>query len=183
MPNDEGAMGNTTAGRQGKLMLVIAWIIGIGLLASVFDVWESKQLNPNQSVSVMHEPGQPAQLVLQMNRWGHYVVNGSIEDRPAEFLLDTGATRVTVPESVAERAGLSRMGRSLARTANGTVTVYDTVIDRLEFGGMVLRNVKATINPAMSDDDAVLLGMSALRQFDLRQSLDTLTLSKPLPPE
>tara|TARA_R100000306_G_scaffold62579_1_gene74274 strand:+ start:65783 stop:66334 length:552 start_codon:yes stop_codon:yes gene_type:complete len=181
MSNDEGATGSPSGGRQGKFMLVIAWIIGIALLAGAFDVWETKQYNPNQSASVIDEPGQPAQLVLRMNRWGHYVVDGSIEDRPAQFLLDTGATRVTVPESIAQRAGLPRMGRSLARTANGTVTVYDTTIDRLEFGGMVLRNVKATINPAMSDDDAVLLGMSALRQFDLRQSLDTLTLTKPSP--
>lgn len=158
---------------------MFCWVIGIGLLALAIDGWLSSARNPNRDIEVLQSVDGTDAIELAVNRQGHYVVSGSINGSEADFLLDTGATRVTISAGLAERAGLPRLGRSLARTANGTVEVYDTVIDQLEFGGMRLPQVKGIINPGMTDDDAVLLGMSALRRFDIRHSKGTMTLTKP----
>ena len=60
-------------------------------------------------------------------------------------------------------------------TANGPVTVYDTIINQLTIGDIVLYNVPASINTGMQGT-GILLGMSALSQVEFVQSGDYLTL-------
>ena len=102
-------------------------------------------------------------------------MTGQINRQPVEFLLDTGATDVVIPEAIARQLNL-RVGRPhLASTANGTITVYSTIIDELGIGDIILYNVRASINPAMRPP-SVLLGMSALKQIEFIQKGDSLTL-------
>ena len=112
---------------------------------------------------------------MQRNRFGHYLVNGQINNSPVAFLLDTGATDVVVPEDTAKRLNLPYGYRSQAMTANGQVTIYRTKINELQIGEIRLYNVDASINPAMADG-AILLGMSALSKIEFTQSGNTLTL-------
>ena len=73
------------------------------------------------------------------------------------------------------RAGLQHLRAARASTAAGTITVFDTRIDRVALGDIVLRDVNASINPHMQGRD-VLLGMSFLGQLELTQRDGTLTL-------
>jgi aspartyl protease family protein len=94
------------------------------------------------------------------------VASGKINGKPVEFLVDTGASFVSVPEQVANRVGLEK-GRPLtANTANGNVTVYSTSLDRISIGDITLYDVKADINPHM-DGEEILLGMSFLRNLSV----------------
>ncbi len=161
----------------GLGMLVGAFAIGLGLLTLFFDGYLDRQQNPNQRpISQVTADGQ-IEVILQRNRQGHYVAGGQINNSDATFLLDTGATDVVIPEMLANRAGLQRGAPMQAMTANGVVTVYSTRIDELRLGDIQLRDVRASINPAMSGD-TVLLGMSALRQVEFTQRDGTLTLSQ-----
>src|SRR5699024_1875562 len=117
------------------------------------------------------------EIKLQANRQGHYLANGTINSQNVTFILDTGATTVSVSESIAKKAGLTRRQPSRARTAAGTVKVWSTTIQELRLGDITFKNVPATINPAM-DADMALLGMSVLGQLNFSQQSGVLTLSQ-----
>ena len=155
-------------------MFAMAFILGIAMLTVFFGGIEEHQRNPNQNPESILL-AQSVEVVLKRNRRGHYVVTGAINNRPVELLLDTGATDVVIPEALADKLQLKRGRPMRAMTANGPVTVYETYIDQLSIGDILLFNVRASINPAMSPP-AVLLGMSALGQVEFVQSGDSLTL-------
>ena len=115
------------------------------------------------------------EVVLRQNRAGHYVASGGINGQPVTFLLDTGATSVSIPASVAGRLGLKRGAAMRAHTANGTVTTYATRLDEVRLGNISLENVRADINPHMLGDE-VLLGMSFLRKLEFTQRDRELTI-------
>ena len=96
-------------------------------------------------------------------------------DSSVTFLLDTGATQVSIPAHIADELQLESYGNYPVQTANGTVTVYRTKIDQLSIGNIFLYNVAAHINPAMKSDE-ILLGMSALKKIEFSQTGKQLTL-------
>ncbi|MBQ73666.1 MAG: TIGR02281 family clan AA aspartic protease [Gammaproteobacteria bacterium] len=160
----------------GQGMFAATFVLGIALLTVFFGGVEKRQRNPNQdpeSVMLAHS----VEVDLKRNRKGHYVVTGTINSHPVELLLDTGATDVVVPEALADRLGLRRGRAGRAMTANGSVTVYETNINRLKIGDILLSDVRASINPAMPPP-AILLGMSALGRVEFVQSGDSLTLKQ-----
>ncbi|WP_390593925.1 TIGR02281 family clan AA aspartic protease [Simiduia litorea] len=158
----------------GRGMLTLVWIFALGLLTLIFGRWEDHQVNPNQSPS-SQRLGTTTEVLLTANRQHHYLANGQINNQPVTFLLDTGATHVSVPAHLAQKLGLERGQAMTSTTANGKVTVYSTRISRLDLGAIQLYNLQGSINPGMKDDE-VLLGMSALKQLEIRQLGDTLTL-------
>ena len=165
---------------MGGTMLLIAWgLIFAGLIA-FFTNWQDKRTNPNQQLVGLVDPYGVREIILVANRNHHYVVSGEINGEPVTFLVDTGATDVSVPESLAEKLGLHKGLKGYAHTANGTVGIYATTIDTLILGNLEFHNLPASINPGMDDDLEVLLGMSALRQLELIQIDNKLTLRQHL---
>lgn len=156
-------------------MLVASFCLGLLGLTFLFDGWLETQSNPNRDPFSIETSSGTRQVVLQQNRQGHYVAGGEINGLPVTFLLDTGATDVAIPASIANKAGLSRGSASQASTANGIITVYDTQINELTFGNITLKNISASITPSMGGE-TILLGMSALRKIDFSQQGSTLTL-------
>jgi len=163
----------------GRHMMLLAWVIALVLLAFFFSGVLDKQHNPNQQVqSTVNEHGDH-EVVLRRNRQGHYVTTGSINNQPVVFLLDTGATVVSVPENIARRLDLKAGAAAYANTANGTITTYSTQLDSIGIGNIQLNNVAAHINPKMSGNE-ILLGMSFLKKLEFVQKGDTLTIRRPL---
>ena len=161
--------------RIGQGMVAAAFVLGIAMLTWLFSGVEERARNPNSDPLWSTTAGGAIAVVLERNRAGHYVMSGAVNGVTTEFLLDTGATDVVIPLGLARASGLEARGSSQAMTANGPVTVHNTTIDRLALGPITLRNVRASINPAM-DEDIVLLGMSALRQVEFTQRGNELTL-------
>ncbi|MEI6893473.1 MAG: TIGR02281 family clan AA aspartic protease [Colwellia sp.] len=152
-----------------KTFVWLAWIIGLALLMFVFQDVLDEQYNPNTLPDIRLTASGQAEVVLAQNRQGHYVARGTINEMPVTFLLDTGATQVSVPAHIAEQLGLIVQGNYQVQTANGQVTVYKTELEQLSLGNIFLYNVAAHINPAMKTDE-ILLGMSALKQVDFYQT-------------
>ena len=96
-----------------------------------------------------------------------------------QFLLDTGATDVVIPQAQADKLNLTRGTAAQVVTANGIITVYPTTLNSLTLGGLTARNISGVINPYM-DQATVLLGMSFLKNLSLVQYQGTLTLSSQL---
>jgi len=175
MPSTSTGRNRPPGKRIGQGMLVFSFLLGLGGLTFFFDGQLQQQANPNQNPLVLELDSGVREVILQQNRQGHYVANGTVNNVPVLFLLDTGATRVAIPESVALAAGLQRGNASRASTANGVITIYSTRVDELTLGNIVLEGVNASITTSMPGD-TILLGMSALRQVEFSQRGDELTL-------
>ena len=160
---------NNSTTQFGRIFTWIAWLLVLGLLAFVFQDLLETQNNPNEHPQYSRNKQGDAEVILQQNRHGHYVVNGTINQQKVTFLLDTGATEVSIPEQLAQQLNLPRFGRYQVSTANGTITVQQTTIDELSIGNIFLYNVRANINPGMRDNE-ILLGMSALKKLEFQQT-------------
>ena len=161
-----------------RVMAIAAFVVLLGLMTLLFGDLLERQRNPNQQPQTIGSPIENPAVRLLRNKFGHYVATGSINGEPVEFLLDTGATDVSVPPGVARRAGLERGIAHSVSTANGIVTVYSTVLDEVALGPITQYNVDANINPHMNVD-AVLLGMSFLKRVTFTQRGEHLILQLP----
>ena len=160
-------------------MLIFARVAGLALLTVLFQDLLEERFNPNAKplVQVGHD-GQ-VEVVLERNAQGHYVAGGQINGLPVTFLVDTGATDVAIPEALADRLRLDRVGGGISQTANGPVAVWQTVLGRVRLGDIELRDVRASIVPSMAARDPVLLGMSFLRRLEFAQRDGQLVLHLP----
>jgi aspartyl protease family protein len=158
----------------GKNMMIIAWIFAIALLTYFFGMFEDKQLNPNDSPS-SYRSQNAIEVTLDRNKYGHYMVSGSVNQREVLFMLDTGATVVAVPGELQQELGLISGNMHYSHTANGKAKAYDTIIRSLEIGDIMLRDVRASIIPNMQGRE-ILLGMSVLKQLEFTQKGKQLTL-------
>lgn len=152
----------------------VFWVVVLIGLTALFSYWIDALRNPNRAVRSTVS-ADTVEIILQRNRQGHYHLTGFINGREVEFLLDTGATVVSVPQSVANELSLPRGTDTEVHTANGMARAWLTRLDSVRLGEIELNNVRAHINPGLTGRE-VLLGMSVLKQLDFSQRGNTLTL-------
>jgi aspartyl protease family protein len=104
---------------------------------------------------------------------GHYHWPGAINGRKVDFLIDTGATTTTLPQSLADALELPALGRVHGTTANGPVSGTLTRADVTLEGGVAVSNLRLIALPALQ---APLLGMNVLGRLQWRQSGDRLII-------
>lgn len=160
--------------RTGRWMIYAAWILVLAMATWLFQGVVQQRRNPNQEVST-RVSGQAREVTLERNRQGHFVASGEINGEPVTFLLDTGATDVSIPSAVADRIGLERESKVSYRTANGVAPAYLTRLDEVSIGGIRVNDIRGSINPNV-DFDEVLLGMSFLERVEFSQRDGRLTL-------
>ncbi|WFF42206.1 TIGR02281 family clan AA aspartic protease [Salinicola endophyticus] len=163
-----------TTRRLGLGMMLLCWVVMLALAVWWFRGVESRRANPNLELSRHAAPGAP--VTLARNAAGHFVAPGEIDGQPVTFLLDTGATYVSLSRGLAERLGLQPGPAATFTTANGRVEGRLTTLDSVRLGGLSARRVAGSIHAGIGDD-MVLLGMSFLGRFDIQIRADHLTLS------
>lgn len=161
---------------MGKGMIIGAWVLLLVLLTSLFQSLLEQQHNPNRNPTGGIGGDGVREVVLQRNKRGHYVADGSINGYPVVFLVDTGATDVAVSEALANRLGLEKSGGAFVSTANGVVAVWQSVLTHVSLGVIRIENVRASVLPDMQPANQVLLGMSFLKQLELIQRDGSLIL-------
>jgi len=166
-----------TKSGMGWSMLIAMWVLIFLMLGWFFNKVLNQQRNPNQSVISQHLSDATIEVKLQRNRFGHYVTNGQINDTEVEFILDTGATGVVIPEQVAKQLKLNKGRAVTVHTANGRIQAFMSSLSQVAIGEIKLNDVKAMINPA-EKSDVILLGMSFLKHIEFTQRGDTLVLRK-----
>lgn len=157
-------------------MTVVAWLLLFFFLYSVFDYSILERTNPNQMI-VTQMNGDKREIVLQRNAYGHYVVNGTINEQQVTFLLDTGATDIAISESLANRLELKKGRKVIVNTANGNIAAYQTRLDNVALGDIILYDLNATILSNLHGNEA-LLGMNFLKHFEITQKGNTLTITQ-----
>ena len=164
--------------RAGRVLMIVAWAAAMFLATHFFGQWEERQQNPNAVVQSEQGDGF-IEVRLLSNGQGHFVADGAINGRVVHFMLDTGATDVAIPEALARDLDLDRGPPVQLSTANGRTEGYRTRLNSLQLGDIHLRDVRALVVPGL-DGQAVLLGMSALRQLEFTQRGGTMLLRQNL---
>jgi aspartyl protease family protein len=120
--------------------------------------------------------GGGRQIVLTAESGGHFFSSGTINGKTVRFMVDTGATNVSMSQEDADRIGLDYKNgqRGMTRTANGIVPVYRATLTSVRVGDVQVYNVDATIVPGQMS--FVLLGNSFLTRFQMRRENDKMTL-------
>ncbi|MGZ8227741.1 MAG: retropepsin-like aspartic protease family protein [Methylococcaceae bacterium] len=114
-------------------------------------------------------------LVLEQGNGGHYFLDSEVNGVPVKFVVDTGATVVSLPSSVASAANIICKGQVTMETANGSTMACSTVIAKLKFGSFVVKDVTAVIVPNLAQP---LLGMNILEQFNITQDGNKMKISE-----
>lgn len=122
--------------------------------------------------------GGGARIVLTAGSGGHFITDGAINGHAARFLVDTGATYVSMGAAEAERLGIDfRKGqRGVSSTANGQIVVYRVSLASVRVGDVNIYNVDALVSQLPMD--YVLLGNSFLTRFQMKRENETMTLVK-----
>ena len=175
----DGPVEQKPAGSSFGLWMAIGfWVLLLGFGTVGAQKYLEKQNEADPPLIIRSDSGTGPAIALNGTRRGHYRVQGLVNGHPVDFLVDTGATEVSIPENVAKMIGLRRGQAGYANTANGVATIYDTEIQSLTIGPLHRSNVAAHISPGLTDGDA-LLGMSFLRHFDLVQRGNQLQIQTP----
>ena len=157
--------------KLGHKFIIAMWIAVMIMVYFLFENILENDYNPNQRIQM----SSANEVTLQRNRYGHYVTQGKINNQPVTFLLDTGATDISIPSKIANKLKLKAGQERRYQTANGIIVGNLTILNSVSIGAIKLNNVRASINPAM-DNDEILLGMSFLKFIEFTQRGDTLIL-------
>jgi len=107
------------------------------------------------------------------------VLNGSMHQN---FMVDTGASMVTIPSNAADTLGLKIVQgyhgntSQIVSTAGGSVAADQVLIDTLEIDGWVEHNVRALVIDIPGQPGMGLLGLNYLQRFKMDLNNDSGTL-------
>jgi len=160
--------------RLGHKFIIAMWIAVMIMAFFLFNNILENDYNPNQQV-LTQQSGDKNTVVLKRNRYGHYVTQGKINNQPVTFLLDTGASDISIPDKIARKLKLKYGQERRYQTANGSIIGYLTTVESVSIGNIKLNNARASINPKMQGNE-ILLGMSFLKFIEFTQRGDTLIL-------
>jgi aspartyl protease family protein len=122
--------------------------------------------------------GSGSQIVLTAGTGGHFMTQGSINGKAIEFMVDTGATTISLSADDARRIGIKYENgqKVMSQTANGTRVVHVVRLDRVRIKDVELYDVEAVVGDAPMP--FALLGNSFLTRFQMKRENDIMTLTK-----
>ncbi len=153
-------------------------LVAIEAGAAIFDVdGKRRRMQIGQSIVSAAKAAKPV-LTLNADAQGHFFAQGSINGEPLRFLVDTGATFISLGAADARRAriDLSKGERGTTMTANGVARVWKVRLASVKVGDITLRDVEATVHE--HDLPIALLGMSFLNRMEMRRDGTSLTLTQ-----
>ncbi len=168
-------------GSPPRLIAAGQTVQGVKLLSSssdsaTFEIdGKQRTLAMGQSFASSAGGGKPS-VTLSADPSGHFFMPGAINGASVMFLLDTGASSVTLPASEARRMGIDyKTGRMTgASTANGVIPAWRVTLNNVRVGNINLNQVEGIV--VETSMPAVLLGMSFLNRTDMRREGQTMTL-------
>lgn len=127
----------------------------------------------------LHTSGSNPTVTLTADSQGQFVTVGNINGATTQFMVDTGASYVSLTVAEAKRMGIPYLQgeRAFSATANGVVTIHRVTLDTVRVGDITLNQVEAAVHEGNGMPMA-LLGMSFLKRLEMRREGTTLTLVK-----
>lgn len=128
------------------------------------------------------QPAESSSVTISLNDAGQYRTTGSVNDRPVPLLVDTGANIVAINSSDARSLGIDFVGTGKRRqvvTAGGVVASWQVTLDSVQIGDIRVSNVEAVVLEG-GFPETILLGMTFLRNVEIRESGGVLVLTSKL---
>lgn len=155
--------------KWGPFWIVVFWMVVMGLLYVAMNHY----LKPKPLVV-----SASGDLIIARARDGHFYARGEVNGRPVRFLVDTGASMVTVSEQFARTAGMSGGVPTVFKTANGDMPGWTVSDIPVTLGPVSVSGVRVAVGLVGHEIGDALLGQSFLAKFEVLLEKDRMTLRK-----
>ncbi|MBL8520299.1 MAG: TIGR02281 family clan AA aspartic protease [Betaproteobacteria bacterium] len=153
-------------------------LLSVASDSAEFDIEGNKEtlkLGQPFSAPSTHTQGS---VTIVPDEQGHHWANATVNGRTIRFLVDTGATLVSIPAAFARNAGIDyKKGTpGKVQTANGGSEGWRITLDAVTIGDVTLHQVNAVV--IESGLDTALLGMSFLSRTEMKRDSNGMVLTK-----
>jgi len=159
-----------------KVLLLAVTLLSAGVASAQSRVWKCDGGHTNDATAAQQRgcklserrssPGIPSVMTVPIDPDGHFRLRGFINNQPAMFLVDTGATHISVSDDFARRANLQAGSLVKLNTANGVRTGQLVKGVTVIVGSFAVPAATVAVGTAGQGGE-VLLGQSFLRNFDI----------------
>ena len=149
--------------------------------SATFEVDGKRQtLGMGQSISIGGGPVSAQRATLTADSGGHFLTTADVNGIVMKFLVDTGASLVTISSNDAKRAGINYLAgqKATLQTANGTTLAYRVKLDTVRLGDITLNNVDGVVVEGNVMGEHGLLGLSFLNRLTMKREGSTMTLNR-----
>ena len=151
----------------GSVGIAIFWLAVIGLLYAGM----TRYLKP--APVIVSATGD---LVIPRARDGHFYAAGKVNGKPVNFMVDTGASLVTVSEKFAREAQISKGNPTVFKTANGDLPGRIVTGVPVALGPVSVSGVRVGVGLVGDNASDALLGQSFLSKFEVVLSKEQMIL-------
>lgn len=125
-------------------------------------------------------PTGQAVVIITPDEGGMYRADGMINDKQVKFVVDTGATLISMNKHEAQRLGINYKDskvKAMSNTASGVEEVTIVNLRKVKMGDIELYNVSAAVHDT-DYPSVILLGNSFLGKIDMKREGRLLQLKK-----
>ncbi|MFT6077797.1 MAG: aspartyl protease family protein [Myxococcota bacterium] len=144
------------------IILVILFIYSFRFDFSNFKNRIAGELFPTKITQI-----NSSQIAVSIANDGHFYIDIKLNSKPVRFMVDTGASDISLSLSDAKKVGIDTDNLTSFRryqTANGLIMSGLARVDQMEVAGIIFNDVGVAVNGG--DMGTSLLGMSFLSRFD-----------------
>ncbi len=150
--------------------LIAALIIWVSLFAVAYFFFAVAQA---PKVAMVNANSSGKEIVIPRSKDGHYYVRGKINGYPVDFMVDTGASLVSISYDLARSVNLPRGVPANFSTAGGSMIGEIVPVIDIEVGNMRVNGLSVSVG---IQGNIALLGQNFLRRIDVIQSDDKMLL-------
>lgn len=153
--------------KRGSAAIAVFWLVVMGLLYAGM----AHYLKP-RAVSI----SASGDLVIPRARDGHFYAAGLVNGKPVNFMVDTGASLVTVSEKFSRTADISAGVPTVFKTANGDLRGRIVSDVPVALGPVSVSGVRIGVGLVGDNANNALLGQSFLSKFEIVLSKEQMIL-------
>lgn len=155
---------------RGHAVAVVIWV---GLLGAGWYLVE-RSATTTPAVRGCGNESRGDEIVLTVASDGHFYLDGAVNGQAVRFVVDTGASSVTVGGRWARQAELPEGLPAFFNTANGRVEGRLVPRQKVRAACMEVDDITVAVSPGL--DEIGLLGQNFLRRFEVVQTAKELRL-------
>jgi aspartyl protease family protein len=155
-------------------------LIGVTADSAIVEADGKRQTVPMGQRISSGAAGGAQRVTITADAKGHFFIHATVNGVSMPFMVDTGATMITISSNHAKSAGIAyTMGeRSAMQTANGVTSAFRVKLDTVRIGDITLNNVDGIVVESQQLGSFGLLGMSFLNRTEMRRDGDLMTLTR-----